>query len=604
MRNTYIHILFFITMICVASCHSQHNVEATTPKISRNDVKFLMASPSTPTSLSSKQEHRYNELFLEAIRQKEADHIDAEYELLSAALQINPCASEAVYEMGVLKLSYTSFSDTLSRAQGDSLLRQAVRLAPSNTYYKETLASFLANSAKYREAIELYEEIADSKETEETLSTLIWLYKTSGDYAGAIRTIERLERTQGKSEQLSMEKFQTYIAMKDDEHAYQAIEDLCAEYPYDLRYRVLLGDLYDQNGYHEQALYIYKDVLTAEPDNSYAQISLLAYYKAACADSLYLDLLQKVVLNPHTQSGARMEAMRAYAVDNLKNGGDSTAVLSLFKKVLQSPQESRDMAELYAYYVIEKHMPTDSILNALHCILAVEPDYTKARLLELQILLQHDNMEEVTKACREGELYDPREVTFYYYEGTALYRLGRDKEAIRQLQRGTDRIDENTDRQLASDIYALLGDVLHECGYKEDAYAAYEKSLDYNGLNALCLNNYAYFLSLDGTNLAKAEQMSKQTIDIKPDDPTFLDTYAWILFLQRNYSMARTYIEEALRFTNETPENVSIFDHAGDIAFRCGNRTQALAYWKKALELSTDKTSRKRIQRKIGRRRI
>lgn len=117
-----------------------------------------------------------------------------------------------------------------------------------------------------------------------------------------------------------MEKFQTYLAMKDDEHAYQAIEDLCAEYPYDLRYRVLLGDLYDQHGYHEQALDIYRDVLTAEPDNSYAQISLLAYYKAAGADSLYLDLLNRVVLNPRTQSGARLEAMRGFAVDNVRNG--------------------------------------------------------------------------------------------------------------------------------------------------------------------------------------------------------------------------------------------------------------------------------------------
>ena len=604
MRYLIQHILLCVMIMCVASCHTQQDVHPISQTIVKNAAKSASAQRSSTPALSYKQERRYNELFLEAIRQKEAENIDAEYELLTASLLIKPHAPEAVYEMGVLKLSFTAFSDTLSRAQGDSLLHQAVRLDKGNTYYKETLATYLANSAKYRESINLYEEIADDKETEETLLTLIWLYKTSGDYAGAIRTIERLERTEGKSEELSMEKFQTYLAMKDDEHAYQAIEDLCAEYPYDLRYRVLLGDLYDQNGYHEQALYIYKDVLTAEPDNSYAQISLLAYYKAARADSLYLDLLQKVVLNPHTQSGARLEAMRAYAADNVKNGGDSTAVLNLFQKVLQSPQESRDMAELYTSYVIEKRMPTDSILSALHSILTVEPDYTKARLLGLQILLQRGNMEEVTRACHEGELYDPTEVTFYYYEGTALYRLGRDKEAIRQLQRGVERIDENTDRQLASDIYALLGDVLHGCSYKEDAYVAYEKSLDYNSQNILCLNNYAYFLSLDGKQLDKAEKMSKRTIEVEPDNATYLDTYAWILFLQRNYTQARTYIEEALRLAPETTENASLFDHAGDIAYRCGNRSLAINYWKKALALTTDKVTKKKIQRKIWRRRI
>lgn len=605
MRYSLQYIVIFIVMMCMASCHTQQEVRPITQKISKTNTKnSTQISQQTGSSLSYKQERRYNELFLEAIRQKEAEHIDAEYELLSAALSIKPNAPEAIYEMGVLKLSYTAFSDTLSRMQGDSLLHKAVRLDKSNLYYKETLATYLANSAKYREAIELYEEIADDKETEESLSLLIWLYKTSGDYAGAIRTIERLERIEGKSEQLSLEKFQTYLAMKDDEHAYQAIEDLCAEYPYDLRYRVLLGDLYDQNGYHEQALYIYKDVLTAEPDNSYAQISLLAYYKAAQADSLYLDLLQKVVLNPHTQTGARLEAMRSYALDNVKNGGDSIAVLNLFQKVLKSPQESRDMAELYAYYVIEKRMPTDSILSALHSILKVEPDYTKARLLVLQILLQQNNMEQVTNACHEGELYDPTEVTFYYYEGTALYRLGRDKEAIRQLQRGVERIDENTDRQLASDIYALLGDVLHECSYKEDAYVAYEKSLEYNPQNLLCLNNYAYFLSLDGDDLGKAERMSKRTIDIEGDNATYLDTYAWILFLQHDYTKARAYIEEALRLTSEVAENASIYEHAGDIAYKCGNRSQAISYWRKALMLYTDKASKRRVQRKVWRRRL
>lgn len=604
MHNNLLHIVFFIITMCMASCHTQQITHSINLQPYKGEIKNISKTFYSPETFNYKQERRFNELFLEAIRQKEADHIDAEYELLSSALKIKPNAPEAIYEMGLLKLSYSAFSDTLSRIQGDSLLHQAVKIDNKNQYYKEALATYLANSAKYREAIALYEDIAENKETEETLSILIWLYKTSGDYAGAIRTIERLERIDGKSEQLSLEKFQTYLAMKDDEHAYQAIEDLCAEYPYDLRYRVLLGDLYDQHGYHEQALYIYKDVLTAEPDNSYAQISLLAYYKAAQADSLYLDLLQKVVLNPHTQSGARMEAMRGYAIDNIKNGGDSLAVLKLFKQVLDSPQESRDIAELYAYYVIEKHLPTDSILNALHSILKVEPDYTKARLQVLLILLQQGNMEQVTKVCREGELFDPTEVTFYYYEGTALYRLGRDKEAIQQLQKGVERIDDNTDRQLASDMYALLGDILHGYSYKEDAYVAYERALEYNPNNLLCLNNYAFFLSLDKKELDKAEKMSRRTIEVESDNATYLDTYAWILYLKHNYNQARIYIEEALLFTTETKENASIFEHAGDIAFRCGNRSQAINYWKKSLLLNTDKTDKRRVQRKIWHRKL
>ncbi len=595
----------FAAYVCVllllAACHNTKPVVNTSQQPSSStDV-----TTATPV-LSYAEQRQFDELFLESVRQKEAEHIDAQYELLNAALQINPLADEALYEMGVLKLSYTTYSDTLSRQQGDSLLRRAVQLAPDNPYYKETLATYLANSAKYSEAINLYEELAERHESDENLSTLIWLYKTSGDYAGAIRTIERLERANGKSEALSMEKFQTYLAMKDDEHAYQAIEDLCAEYPYDLRYRVLLGDLYDQHGYHEQALDIYRDVLTAEPDNSYAQISLLAYYKAADADSLYLDLLNRVVLNPRTQSGARLEAMRGYAIDNLRQRADSTPVLQLFRKALAQPQESRDMAELQVYYMSERHMPTDSLLQALYTLLNIEPDYTKARLQVLQIMLQRGNMEQVAVTCREGELYDPTEVTFYYYEGIALYRMGRDRDAMLTLQRGVERIDEATDRQLSSDINALLGDVLHGMGLKEEAYLAYDNALTYNELNLDCLNNYAYFLSLDYKKLdskllAKAERMSRRTVEARGQDPTYLDTYAWILYLKHDYAQARIYIEEALRFAPDAPESASLYDHAGDILLRLAERRQAASYWRKALSLTTDRTLKRTLKRKLYR---
>ena len=555
------------------------------------------------TEADYRTERAFNKLFLEAVRQKQREQVDAEFELLDAALRLKPTAPEAVYEMAVLKLSYSTYSDTLARAEGDSLLRRATELAPDNLYYKETLATYLANSAQYREAIRLYEEIADANLTYETLANLAWLYKTSGDYAGAIRTLERLERLDGRSEALSMEKFQTYLAMKDDEHAYQALEELCAEYPLDLRYRVLMGDLYDQHGYHERALDIYRDVLTAEPDNSYAQLSLLAYYKAARADSLYLDLLNRVVLNPRTQSGARLEAMRAYAVDNIKARADSTPVLNLFRQALAEPQENRDMAELQAYYMIERKMPADSVMRVMYRILEIEPDYTKARLQILQYMLLRGDMNRVAQICREGELYDPSEITFYYYEGEAHYRSGNNAEAIRVLQRGAERVDENTDPQLASDVLALLGDVLHDSHLTEEAYLAYDRSLEYNPLNLFCLNNYAYFLSVEGRNLEKAEPMSRRTVEVEPQNATYLDTYAWILFKLGRYREAQIYMEEALRYTPETEENASIFDHAGDIFYHAGDKKLAPEYWKKALQLTTDKAQKKVLQRKIWRRR-
>ena len=582
-------------LLCVlASCHTQQAGKSAAPDVQEEGTAVSLTE--------APYARRYNELFLEAIRQKEAEHIDSEFELLNAALALCPDAPEANYEMAVLKLSYSTYSDTLSRLEGDSLLRKAVRLDSENLSYKETLGTYLANSADYHGAIQIYEEISEQKATTENLASLIWLYKQSGDYAGAIRSIDRLEKLDGQSEALSLEKFQTYIAMKDDEHAYKAIEDLCAEYPLDLRYRVLLGDLYDQHGYHDRAIEIYKDVLTAEPNNSYAQLSLLAYYKAAEADSLYRNLLNRVVLNPRTETTARIEAMKAFAIDNLNRKGDSTEVLELFRKTLAQPQESRDMAELCAFYMASLKMPSDSLVPVLRKILEIEPDYTTARLQLLQIMLQKDDMVQAADICRKGEVYQPGEVTYYYYEGVALYRLGRDDEAVNALMRGTERIDENTDRELASDLYAQLGDVLHDGGYKERAYAAYDSALVYNERNLLCLNNYAYFLSLDHRNLEKARTMSRLTVDAEPDNTTYLDTYAWVLYRMGQHAQARIFIDQMLRLVDDTDrQNASLFDHAGDIYYRTGERKKAKTFWQKAYSLTEKKAERKRILLKLKR---
>lgn len=593
--------IVFYSLFFFSACRSSQSIKK---KLSVATAHYDIPNGTKPLSASFQRTQRFNELFLEAIRQKQLEKVDAEFELLQAALHLCPNASEAIYEMAIIKLSFSTYSDTLSRSEGDSLLHRAVEIEPTNLYYKETLAAYLANSSRYRESIRLYEEIAEAQLSSETLATLEWLYKTDGDYAGAIRTLERLEKFEGKSEQLSLEKFQTYLAMKDNEHAYQAIEDLCAEYPLDLRYRVLLGDLYDQHGYHQQALDIYRDVLTAEPDNSYAQLSLLAYYKAADADSLYTNFLHQVVLNSHTQNSARVEAMRTYAVDNIKQQDSEKPVVELFQKIFKQPQENREMAELYAYYIVEKKMPVDSLNSAMQRILTIEPDYTKARLQLLQIALQNEKLNEATTICREGILYDPSEITFYYYEASILYRQGRDNDALHVLQNGIERINESTDKQLASDTYALLGDILHDAGINEEAYMAYDKALSYNNLNLICLNNYAYFLSLNKKDLDKAARMSKTAVEAEPENATYLDTYAWTLYMQSLYEQARIYINEALRYTEELAENAPIFDHAGDIYYRCGDKAGAIDLWKRVLRLTNDATLKKKVQRKVWRKRL
>ena len=101
-----------------------------------------------------------------------------------------------------------------------------------------------------------------------------------------------------------------------------------------------------------------------------------------------------------------------------------------------------------------------------------------------------------------------------------------------------------------------------------------------------CLNNYAYFLSLHGGDLTKAEQMSYRTVKQEPSNSTYLDTYAWILFMQERYAESKLYIDQAV--ASDSLASDVILEHAGDIHAMNGDVVKALEYWRKAKEAGSE----------------
>ena len=117
------------------------------------------------------------------------------------------------------------------------------------------------------------------------------------------------------------------------------------------------------------------------------------------------------------------------------------------------------------------------------------------------------------------------------------------------------------------------------------------------------LNNYAYYLSEENKNLDKAEQMSLRTIKAEPNNATYLDTYAWILYKQQRYEEALKHIEQALE-TDSSPSDV-LYEHAGDICYRLGDTTRAVNYWEQALEIQrNNETVEERLEKKVKTRKM
>lgn len=177
-------------------------------------------------------------------------------------------------------------------------------------------------------------------------------------------------------------------------------------------------------------------------------------------------------------------------------------------------------------------------------------------------------------------------MAFYYFMGLAHFQKDEKDEALQSFQTGVSQINENSNKEIVSDFYAIMGDILHEKKREAEAFAAYDSCLQWKPDNVGCLNNYAYYLSEQGKDLQKAEQMSYRTIKAEPDNSTFLDTYAWILFMQERYEESKIYIDQAVEKDSTVSE--VILEHAGDIHAKVGDMERALDYWQRAREKGAD----------------
>ena len=261
---------------------------------------------------------------------------------------------------------------------------------------------------------------------------------------------------------------------------------------------------------------------------------------------------------------------------NEELGGDSTHVLKLFRQMLAQPQEDGDIATLCAAYMDLKEMPHDSIAR----VLEQEPDNAGARLQLVSYAWNDDDNDRVISLCQEARQYNPEEMAFYYYQGMAYYKKNDKDQALSAFQNGIGVINDDSNPEIVSDFYAVMGDLLHQKGLAREAFEAYDSCLQWKDDNIMCLNNYAYYLSERGEQLEKAEQMSYKTVKAEPKNATYLDTYAWILFMQKRYAEAKIYIDQALQ--NESQDNSVILEHAGDIYIMNKEPERALELWRQA----------------------
>ena len=530
--------------------------------------------------LTQDERRKFNLFFLEAVRLKEKGDMDAAFEMYNHCLAIDSLSAATLYELGKFYL-FMGQSEN-----GERFLKKAMQTEPGNYWYKETLADFYQRKGEEAKAIEVIEDMVDQFPTRlEPLLVLVDLYNRTKDYQKVIHTLDCLERLDGKSEQISMEKFRMYLAMDNTEKAFSEIEALVKEYPYEMRYQTILGDVYMENGKEDEAYSVYQKVLAQEPGYAPAMLSLASYYEKMGEDSLHQMQLDALLLNRKVETSTKLNIMRQLILRSERGDRDSTKIVRMFDSMLSQEQVSADVAMLAAQYLLAKRMD-DQAKPVLWRVLEIDPENKPARLQLLSFAISKEDLDEVIRICAPAVEYMPEALEFYYYWGLAHYQKDQYDEALEVFKKGVRQVNEDSDKNMVSDFYSILGDLYHTKKMNTEAYAAYDSALVYKPDNIGALNNYAYYLSVERKELDKAEEMSYKTVKAEPTNNTYLDTYAWILFEKGKYVEARIYIDQALQ--NGGDKSSVVVEHCGDIYWMNGEHEKALEYWKQAEKLAAE----------------
>ena len=549
----------------------------------RNIVLAVVILTTLPCPSQDKA-HRYDAMFLEAVCQRQKGNIDAAFDLLRHCVDLDSTRSEAYY---YLAQYYTALKQ---KEKAIAYFQKACTLEPDNDTYLETLANVHISQRQYKEATNVLQRLYDKNpDREEVLGMLVQLYEQQGDYDSAIKALTRLETIEGKSERLSYAKSNLYTQKGDKQAAITEMKTLADQYPNDNNYRCLYANTLYINGQKKKAISIYEKVLRQEPDNRNAQLAMLAYYGDRKDSVKIQEYVERILMNKNATTDDRIGLMRQVIGDNEQQGGDSTKVLRLFHRMLSMPQTDADVAIFCAAYMNMKKMPNDSISRVLERVLEISPDHSAARLQLVSYAWQAEDRDRVIALCQDARQYNPDEMAFYYYQGIAYYQKKQLDDALDAFQNGIGVITQESNPEIVSDFYAVMGDIYHQKGIEDKAFAAYDSCLQWKDDNIGCLNNYAYYLSVKNIRLNDAEKMSLRTIKAEPDNPTYLDTYAWILFQQHRYEEAVIYIDRTLK--NDTDSSSVMLEHAGDIYYKAGHKDKALEFWQKALECFDDEAS-------------
>lgn len=539
---------------------------------------FLSACRSSkdlPLSLTSeaseKQDIEYLHRFIEGHKLKTLGYPSEAIMVFNKCLEINPEAPAVHYELAQIYLYNSELSQALIHAE------KAAAFEPVREEWLLFYARLLWESEEKDAAIKAYEKLLKNfPNAENKFETAQLLSSSRKGAKRAIELYQEVEDELGIQEITSLSKERVYRALGKEKEAMEEVRLLADALPFEVKYRVLYAESLANLRLMREAESEYKKAFQVDSNYSLTSLSYSEFLLLSGRSKEAFPYIRKTMLDKDFDQKTKFKSLYKFS----QYYANEIPLDSLITWSKLAIQENQPELQIFLGSLYLKNKQTTEARDTYRKILDQDQSSQDVWGIVLELGIDLSDWPLVFEDSKKAYELFPNNPWFYLVHAESAAQLKNWESGIKALKMGVLTIAD--DPKLEYQFYVWLGDMSFKVKDYEECDRAFDKAFRIDSTDASALNNYSYYLALQNTKLDLALKLTNRSNELKPDQPNYLDTKAWVLFRLKRYSEALLWINQAIE-KSYLPSG-AFYEHKGDILFFLGETDQALDNWQKAIE--------------------
>lgn len=529
-------------------------------------------------SVSMVDRRKAEYVFMEAHHQKMNENYDAYYDLLAYAHELDPENTAISYYLGLCMLRMNN-STMERRERGLALMKEHFEANPNDLYETTFYSDANLQMGHPEEALRAIKVLNECNPNRLELQVrLAEAYSRSGYFVQSNATYDSISSLFGNAIQITSSKIDNYISMNDSVGALREMRTLLATAPENDSYNIAMSGLFNHYGMSDSALYYLDRAQQYAPDNGYIYLARASYYKQMGDSLAYENQIYNALTAEQLDVDSKLGVLIGYIRD-LAREDTTRRIENLFSVLIKQHPHEAKIHQLYSEYLYAGG-DTKGAIEQLGYSLDVNPTDADGWRNMVILNMMDDNYAQAVVASEKALVYNPDNLDLYRYVAGCYHQMDQFDKAIETYLKVLAMTD-STDLTMRCEIITGMGDAYSEMGDTLHTIECYEHALELDPVNSSALNNYAYYLANCGKDLDRAESMAALALKAEPDNASFIDTYAWVFFVKKDYQKALLYIKNAV----EKVVDINLLEHYGDILWFNDDKDGAIEQWTRALEL-------------------